>query len=98
MKESLPFGRVFRLPLAVSFRTLVLSLVPMLRFVMLLGAGQGSPFYLKFLAGAITGGVGSFVGNPFDVMKTLAQTNKGSPVPLSSLVSQMYKDQGLGKY
>ena len=33
-----------------------------------LGAGQGAPFYLKFLAGAITGGVGSFVGNPFDVM------------------------------
>lgn len=64
----------------------------------LLGAGQGSPFYLKFLAGAITGGVGSFVGNPFDVMKTLAQTNKGSPVPLSSLVSQMYKDQGIGEY
>lgn len=63
-----------------------------------LGAGQGAPFYLKFLAGAITGGVGSFVGNPFDVMKTLAQTNKGSPVPLSSLVSQMYKDQGIGKY
>lgn len=33
-----------------------------------LGAGAGAPFYLKFLAGAITGGVGSFVGNPFDVM------------------------------
>lgn len=33
-----------------------------------LGAGQDAPFYLKFLAGAITGGVGSFVGNPFDVM------------------------------
>lgn len=33
-----------------------------------LGAGKDAPFYLKFLAGAITGGVGSFVGNPFDVM------------------------------
>lgn len=29
-----------------------------------LGAGKDSPFYMKFLAGAITGGVGSFVGNP----------------------------------
>lgn len=27
-----------------------------------LGAGKDAPFYLKFLAGAITGGVGSFVG------------------------------------
>ena len=29
-------------------------------------------FLVKFLAGAVTGGVGSVVGNPFDVMKTLA--------------------------
>lgn len=28
-----------------------------------LGAGKDSPFYMKFLAGAITGGVGSVVGN-----------------------------------
>jgi hypothetical protein len=34
-----------------------------------LGAGKDAPFYMKFLAGAITGGVGSVVGNPFDVMK-----------------------------
>lgn len=34
-----------------------------------LGAGKDAPFYMKFLAGAITGGVGSFVGNPFDVLK-----------------------------
>ena len=31
-----------------------------------LGAGKDAPFYLKFLAGAITGGVGSIVGNPFE--------------------------------
>lgn len=38
-----------------------------------LGAGKDAPFYLKFLAGAITGGVGSFIGNPFDVLKTLVR-------------------------
>lgn len=60
-----------------------------------IGAGdKDSPFILKFVAGAITGGSGSIVGNPFDVLKTLAQTNKGSPVPLSTLVGNMYKDQG----
>jgi hypothetical protein len=36
-----------------------------------LGAGKDAPFYMKFLAGALTGGVGSVIGNPFDVMKTL---------------------------
>lgn len=60
----------------------------------MLGAGKESPFYLKFLAGAITGGTGSILGNPFDVMKTLAQTSSGKE-PLSSLVTNMYRDQGV---
>mmetsp|Transcript_17424 Transcript_17424/g.25256 ORF Transcript_17424/g.25256 Transcript_17424/m.25256 type:complete len:298 (-) Transcript_17424:484-1377(-) len=61
-----------------------------------IGAGSpDAPFYMKFLAGAITGAVGSVAGNPFDVLKTLAQTNKGTPKPLMSLVGQMYKDQGM---
>lgn len=34
-----------------------------------MGAGPDAPFYMKFLAGAITGGVGSVIGNPFDVLK-----------------------------
>ena len=36
----------------------------------MIGAGSpDSPIYLKFLAGAITGGSGSILGNPFDVLK-----------------------------
>eukprot|EP00560_Eucampia_antarctica_P008239 CAMPEP_0197824622 /NCGR_PEP_ID=MMETSP1437-20131217/1844_1 /TAXON_ID=49252 ORGANISM="Eucampia antarctica, Strain CCMP1452" /NCGR_SAMPLE_ID=MMETSP1437 /ASSEMBLY_ACC=CAM_ASM_001096 /LENGTH=283 /DNA_ID=CAMNT_0043424321 /DNA_START=59 /DNA_END=910 /DNA_ORIENTATION=- len=63
-----------------------------------LGAGdKDSPFYLKFLAGALTGGFGSILGNPFDVMKTLAQTSPGS-VSLPKLVGSMYKDQGIGGF
>ena len=53
---------------------------------------------VKFLAGAVTGGVGSVVGNPFDVMKTLAQANKGKSVPLGTLVGNMYRDQGIGGF
>lgn len=60
-----------------------------------LGAGADAPFYMKFLAGAITGGVGSAVGNPFDVMKTLAQTNKDKSVPLATMVKKMHADQGI---
>jgi hypothetical protein len=62
-----------------------------------LGEGKDSPFYIKFLAGAITGGVGSVIGNPFDVLKTLAQTSKDK-TPLGQQVAQMYKDQGIGGF
>jgi Mitochondrial carrier protein len=64
-----------------------------------IGAGKkDSPFYLKFAAGAITGGVGSVVGNPFDVMKTLAQANEGKSVGLGALMGNMYRDQGLNGF
>lgn len=64
-----------------------------------IGAGApDAPFYMKFLAGAITGGVGSVVGNPFDVMKTLAQTNKDNAVGLSKLVGDLYSNQGVGGF
>jgi Mitochondrial carrier protein len=62
-----------------------------------LGDGKDSPFYIKFLAGAITGGTGSVIGNPFDVLKTLAQTSKDK-VPLGQQVAQMYKDQGVSGF
>jgi hypothetical protein len=63
-----------------------------------MGAGKDAPFYLKFLAGAITGGVGSAIGNPFDVMKTLAQTNKDKAAPLMTLVMDMYSKQGIAGF
>ena len=63
-----------------------------------MGAGKDAPFYLKFLAGAVTGGVGSVIGNPFDVLKTLAQTNKDKAVPLVSLVSNLYQQQGMAGF
>ena len=63
-----------------------------------IGAGNpDSPFYLKFVAGAITGGFGSILGNPFDVMKTLAQTNKGNE-SLGGLVTNMYNSQGINGF
>jgi hypothetical protein len=38
----------------------------------MLGAkDKNSPFLLKFLAGSLSGSIGSLVGNPFDVMKTI---------------------------
>lgn len=64
-----------------------------------LGAsGKDANFLLKFAAGAITGGVGSIVGNPFDVLKTLAQANKGKSVALTTLVGNMYAEQGIAGF
>mmetsp|Transcript_17316 Transcript_17316/g.29855 ORF Transcript_17316/g.29855 Transcript_17316/m.29855 type:complete len:284 (+) Transcript_17316:59-910(+) len=64
-----------------------------------IGAGSpDAPAHMKFLAGAITGAVGSVAGNPFDVLKTLSQTNKSESVPLMTLVGRMYKDQGVGGF
>ena len=57
-----------------------------------------APFYLKFLAGAITGGAGSIVGNPFDVLKTMAQANQGKSVPLTQLVGDLYAQQGINGF
>lgn len=61
-------------------------------------SGKDAPFYLKFAAGALTGGTGSIIGNPFDVLKTLAQANKGKSDPLAALVGNMYKDQGIAGF
>lgn len=64
-----------------------------------LGAGgKDSPFYMKFLAGAITGGVGSLFGNPFDVLKTMAQTNKGKSDSLAKTVGDFYATNGIGGF
>ena len=42
----------------------------------LLGVTAHSSFFLKFLSGSISGGLGSMVGNPFDVMKTRMMTSE----------------------
>jgi len=60
--------------------------------------GKDAPFYLKFLAGAITGGVGSLVGNPFDVLKTMAQTNSGESAGLGKTVSDFYAKNGVAGF
>jgi len=64
-----------------------------------IGAGKpDSPIYMKFFAGALTGGIGSVAGNPFDVLKTLSQTNKEKSIPLRTLVGNMYRDAGVAGF
>jgi len=90
--KGIPFGYGREL----SYTSIKLGAYAPVRDMM--GAGEpDSPLYLKFLAGAITGGTGSVIGNPFDVLKTLAQTNQGS-ASLGSLVNGLYKDQGISGF
>lgn len=87
--KGIPFGYGREL----SYTSIKLGAYAPVRDMM--GAGDpDSPLALKFLAGALTGGGGSIVGNPFDVLKTLAQTNQGN-ASLGSLVGGLYKDQGI---
>jgi hypothetical protein len=61
------------------------------------GADMGQ-FHMKFMAGAITGGIGSFVGNPFDVMKTVMQANEGKAISMPTLAADLYKQQGISAF
>lgn len=57
-----------------------------------------APFALKFAAGAASGSIGSAVGNPFDVLKTLAQANAKESMSTSALARKMMKDQGVAGF
>ena len=39
---------------------------------------KGAGFFSKFMAGALAGGIGSIVGNPFDVLKTRMMAFEGA--------------------
>lgn len=60
----------------------------------MLGADKRDSVMLKFLAGAITGGIGSIFGNPFDVLKTLSQTST-KKTSIYPLISSLYNNQGI---
>jgi hypothetical protein len=64
-----------------------------------LGASSpDAPFMLKFAAGAASGSLGSCVGNPWDVMKTMMQANQGESVSLVSLARKLHADQGVAGF
>lgn len=58
-------------------------------------SGSDAPFVLKFAAGSTAGGLGSVVGNPWDLVKTRLMTSTGTPIPLGKAVKAVYAEQGL---
>lgn len=69
----------------------------------MLNVTDSSPFLLKFISGSIAGAIGSFAGNPFDILKTrlmavenikgVAQTE--AKVTFSSIVQEIYTTSGI---
>ncbi len=65
----------------------------------LLGADKpNSPFLLKFAAGASSGSIGSIIGNPFDVMKTMMMADAKTKTPLPVLMKRMLRDRGIAGF
>jgi len=64
---------------------------------MLVGAGSpGAGFLSKFLAGAISGAIGSFAGNPFDVLKTKMMADKEAKgKSMGEYMAEIKKAEGL---
>lgn len=80
-----------------SYTTVKLGGYPPIREA--IGANKkDAPFALKFAAGSMSGSIGSVVGNPFDVMKTMMMGNTKEAVPLSVLMQRMFKDQGIAGF
>ena len=54
---------------------------------------------MKFLAGGASGGLGSVVGNPFDILKTKMMAAEGVGLSLTATAAEIFKNQGvLGFY
>lgn len=53
----------------------------------------------KFVAGSIAGGIGSIVGNPFDVVKTRLMAIEGkNDVPFIRIFTNIYSSEGFGGF
>jgi solute carrier family 25 protein 14/30 len=52
----------------------------------------------KFAAGALSGGLGCFAGNPFDVLKTRMMADEGKGRGIGSFGSEVYKTQGFAGF
>lgn len=64
----------------------------------LVGATAAAGFFRMFLAGALAGAIGSFAGNPFDVLKTRMMSDKTSNKSLGETASEIMKVEGISGF
>ena len=80
-----------------SYTSLRLGLYGPIKHAM--GVKSNSSFFLKFAAGSAAGAIGSFVGNPFDVLKTRMMASEGKEPPsLGNAARALYRQQGIAGF
>ena len=80
-----------------SYTSLRLGLYEPIKNAM--GVDNKSPFVMKFAAGSLAGGIGSLVGNPFDVVKTRMMTFEGKDSKgFFSTFMEIYKSGKMNLY
>lgn len=62
-----------------------------------MGCTKDSGFLMKFTAASAAGGLGSIIGNPFDVLKTSLMANEGK-ASLTSTASDLMANQGIAGF
>ena len=69
-------------------------------FKRLLGAtdNKNTPFYLKFMAGGMSGFIGSALANPTDLLKVRMQACEGDPKSLTWHVKDVYSQWGIAGF
>jgi hypothetical protein len=55
-------------------------------------------FLGKCSAGCVAGGIGSVVGNPFDVLKTKMMASEGTAEPIIKVAERIKDSQGMGGF
>ena len=77
-----------------SYTSLRLGLYDPIKKIM--GVNNKSNFFIQFSAGSIAGGIGSLVGNPFDVIKTRMMSFEGKTSPtFNSCFTQIYMNENI---
>ena len=80
-----------------SYTSLRLGLYEPIKKAM--GVKKDSHFLMKFTAGSLAGGIGSIVGNPFDVLKTKMMATEGTSAPsFAGTASNIYRSLGLAGF
>jgi hypothetical protein len=80
-----------------SYTALRIGLYGPIKNVM--GITNESNFFWKFGAGSIAGAIGSFAGNPFDVLKTRLMATEGrGKASVGKAAGELYRAQGMSAF
>ena len=59
---------------------------------------ENTPFYVRFAAGALAGGIATAVFNPFELIKVQSQANRYNSKPMKWYMNTIYRRDGIPGY